>query len=132
MIARPPRLASWLLELLLAVPDRDYILGDLEEAYGRRAPQSPWRAGAWYWSQVPRNLRASVPGTSLTPLPQLILASASPRRSRLLAGLGIDLTVRPVDIDETPSPGEEPATYAQRLARQKAEEETRRGELVLA
>ena len=59
-MARPPRLASWLLQLLLAVPDRDYILGDLEEAYARRVPGSPWRAGAWYWSQVPRNLRASV------------------------------------------------------------------------
>ena len=33
---------------------------------------------------------------------QLVLASGSPRRRELLAGLGLDFVVRPSDIDETP------------------------------
>lgn len=68
----------------------------------------------------------------MPPLPQLVLASGSPRRSRLLAGLGLAPTVRPVDLDETPRDGEEPAVYALRLAKEKAEAVTAPGELVLA
>ncbi|MCK6525162.1 Maf family protein [Myxococcota bacterium] len=49
----------------------------------------------------------------------LTLASASPRRRQMLESLGYVLSVRPSDIDETPRPGEEPAAYAQRLAREK-------------
>jgi septum formation protein len=64
--------------------------------------------------------------------PQLILASASPRRRNLLADLGLELVVRPVDVDETPEEGEEPLTYVLRLARQKARAKAHPGELVLA
>src|SRR6185503_13409497 len=53
-------------------------------------------------------------------LPTLILASASPRRSALLAGLGLEFTVRATHIDETPRAGEEPAAVVERLAREKA------------
>ena len=53
-------------------------------------------------------------------MPALILASASPRRSQLLARLGIPFEVRPVsvieDVDST-----NPAIVASRLARMKAE-----------
>ena len=53
-------------------------------------------------------------------MPALILASASPRRSELLARLGIPFEVRPVsvieDVDST-----KPAIVASRLARMKAE-----------
>jgi septum formation protein len=51
----------------------------------------------------------------------LVLASASPRRSALLAQIGItpDRVTSP-DIDETPRPGELPRDYALRLARDKA------------
>ncbi|HTK70945.1 MAG TPA: nucleoside triphosphate pyrophosphatase [Croceibacterium sp.] len=53
--------------------------------------------------------------------PQLILASASPRRRELLARLGIEpVRVVHADIDETPRKGELPRDYAQRMARQKA------------
>ena len=52
--------------------------------------------------------------------PRLILASASPRRSELLAGLGVDFERRPVEIDESPSAGEEAEAYGHRLAREKA------------
>ena len=49
--------------------------------------------------------------------PQLVLASASPRRLDLLVQIGIqpDL-VSAADVDETPKIGELPASYARRLA----------------
>lgn len=50
----------------------------------------------------------------------LYLASASPRRRELLALLGVEFTVRPMHIPESPEPGESPQDYVQRLARQKA------------
>lgn len=50
----------------------------------------------------------------------LCLASASPRRRELLAGIGVGVEVRPVDIDETPRLGERPEAYVTRLAREKA------------
>ena len=54
--------------------------------------------------------------------PQLVLASASPRRRDLLAQIGIrpDL-VSAADLDETPKRDELPASYARRLAIAKAE-----------
>jgi septum formation protein len=53
-------------------------------------------------------------------VPLLTLASQSPRRRELLAGLGFTLEVRPAHTDETPRPGEPPAAYARRVAREKA------------
>jgi septum formation protein len=50
----------------------------------------------------------------------LVLASASPRRLQLLSSLGLQLEVSPVDIDETPGRGEDPAVLALRLAEAKA------------
>jgi septum formation protein len=52
--------------------------------------------------------------------PQVVLASASPRRRELLRLVGIEHTVIPPDIDEAHPPGEAPAVYAERLAREKA------------
>ena len=49
-----------------------------------------------------------------------LLASASPRRSELLAMIGVRFRAAPVAIDETPRPGEEPGPLAARLAREKA------------
>lgn len=65
-------------------------------------------------------------------LPNLVLASASPRRRDLLAGLGVRFTVRPVDVDERPRPGEDPHVYVLRLAEEKAAARAAPGELVLA
>ena len=62
----------------------------------------------------------------------LILASASPRRRELLAGLGLRFEVRSADVDETPLPGEQAEPYVVRLAREKAGAVARPGELVLA
>ena len=51
---------------------------------------------------------------------KLILASASPRRHALLAGIGLQFEVIPADIDEATKPGETPAGYVERMAREKA------------
>lgn len=52
---------------------------------------------------------------------KLILASASPRRSQLLAQIGITpAAIIPADIDETPLKGELPKELAERLAISKA------------
>jgi septum formation protein len=50
----------------------------------------------------------------------LVLASASPRRAELLAGMGIAFAVRPAVLDERPLPGEAPGATCMRLARGKA------------
>jgi uncharacterized protein involved in exopolysaccharide biosynthesis len=46
MASRPPRLADWLLQHLVAGPRQQSILGDLHEQYGRG------RSVAWYWRQT--------------------------------------------------------------------------------
>jgi septum formation protein len=53
-------------------------------------------------------------------VPRVVLASSSPRRRELLTLIGIRHEVRPADIDERVLPGEAPAVYAERLAREKA------------
>jgi septum formation protein len=54
--------------------------------------------------------------------PQLILASASPRRRELLAQVGITPDqIDPADIDETAGKDEEPGPLARRLAEAKAD-----------
>ena len=50
----------------------------------------------------------------------LILASQSPRRRALLAGLGLSFTVSPAHIDETPLEGETPEQLVTRLCQAKA------------
>ena len=50
----------------------------------------------------------------------LVLASNSPRRRQLLALTGWTFDVRPVEIDESPWPGEAPPDYVLRLAQSKA------------
>ena len=58
----------------------------------------------------------------MSPRPELVLASASPRRIELLALIGITPDrIDPADIDETPQKDETPARLAVRLARTKAQ-----------
>ncbi len=52
--------------------------------------------------------------------PELVLASASPRRFELLQQIGVICRVRPVDIPEIAQPGEAPQAFVERLAREKA------------
>ena len=57
----------------------------------------------------------------MNPKPELVLASASPRRIELLALIGIiPDRIDPADIDETPLKDETPSRLAVRLARTKA------------
>lgn len=63
----------------------------------------------------------------------LILASASPRRARILESLGLAFEVRPADVDESLLPGESPTAAVRRLARLKAAALKRRpGDCVIA
>ena len=67
------------------------------------------------------------------PAPDLILASASPRRRELIARLGIvPSAIAAAAIDETPHKAEVPRVYAQRMAREKAQAITGNGAFVLA
>jgi septum formation protein len=53
-------------------------------------------------------------------IPEIILASQSPRRLTLLTDLGLPITVMPSAVDETSLHGEQPDALAQRLALDKA------------
>jgi septum formation protein len=52
--------------------------------------------------------------------PRLVLASASPRRARILRGLGVSFRILVSHEDESVRPGEEGAAAVERLARAKA------------
>jgi len=56
----------------------------------------------------------------MTVLPQLYLASQSPRRAALLQQIGVHFEVLPVAVDEIITLTETPEHYAQRLALEKA------------
>ena len=58
--------------------------------------------------------------TDLNIPPKLHLASTSPRRREILASLGLDFDVVPVDVDETPLAGERPTDMVLRLSVAKA------------
>ncbi|HEX5057765.1 MAG TPA: nucleoside triphosphate pyrophosphatase [Kofleriaceae bacterium] len=63
----------------------------------------------------------------------LLLASASPRRRELLERVGVPLEVHPADVDEEPTPDEDPSAYVARIAKAKAIAVKRRpGQWVLA
>jgi len=53
------------------------------------------------------------------PSRSIVLVSASPRRADLLRRAGLEFTIRPSEVDETPFPGEAPGVLAERLARAK-------------
>ena len=66
-------------------------------------------------------------------MPDLVLASASPRRRELITRLGVvPVRVVAADIDETPRKAELPRDYAIRMAREKAEAAADPGAFVLA
>jgi septum formation protein len=66
----------------------------------------------------------------------LVLASRSPRRRDILQQAGIPFVVHPIDVDETPLPGERARDYVTRIAQEKAKAATAglagEGEIVLA
>lgn len=62
----------------------------------------------------------TAPVASSPAVPNLVLASQSPRRAHLLTMLGLTFDVVPAGIDEAYLPGETAAAHAERLAREKA------------
>jgi predicted permease len=49
----PPRLAEWLVRRIAPRGDRDVVLGDLHESFGRVAlSEGPAAARRWYWQQT--------------------------------------------------------------------------------
>ncbi len=60
-------------------------------------------------------------GSAEVALPEIILASRSPRRSELLRQIGVRFRIMPADIDESTRPEENPRSFVERLAREKAE-----------
>jgi septum formation protein len=65
-------------------------------------------------------------------LPNLVLASSSPRRRALLQALDLEFVVRPAHLEEAAQSGESPAQHVLRLARDKVRATAADGELVLA
>jgi len=63
---------------------------------------------------------------------KLILASGSPRRAELLKDAGQDFEIMVPQIDEAPLPGEAPAAFVCRTAREKAEAVTAPDAVILA
>lgn len=53
--------------------------------------------------------------------PVIVLASASPRRARILGELGVAFRIAPSNVDEALVPGEDGAATVLRLARKKAQ-----------
>jgi MAF protein len=52
-------------------------------------------------------------------LPEIVLASNSPRRREILGWTGLRFSTHAADVDETPQPGETPMEHVQRLAEAK-------------
>lgn len=57
---------------------------------------------------------------AMSDAPQIILASASPRRRELLAAMGVDFIVMPANVNEDPLPNETPLETQCRITREKA------------
>ena len=55
------------------------------------------------------------------PLPELVLASQSPRRQELLGLVGVTFRIQPADVDEAWQRGEDPRAYVERVAIDKAD-----------
>jgi septum formation protein len=64
-------------------------------------------------SPTPRDLQGKE-------VPNLVLASASPRRADVLRALGLDFTVDPTEVPEVRRSGEPAEAFVERLAREKA------------
>lgn len=56
MTSAPPRLALWILARATSARDRDEVIGDIIEDFGRLAATDPRAARAWCWRQARRAL----------------------------------------------------------------------------
>jgi putative ABC transport system permease protein len=95
MNAAPPSLAARLLAWRLSPAWREYVLGDLEEAFHARAAVSPRAARAWYWRQALRCLAAPPAAPAITP--------PSPNRDPFMLSIAADLRYALRVLLRTPS-----------------------------
>src|SRR3546814_4714474 len=86
----------------------DEVRGGTIQGTGRE-PERGWRAPDRGW-----------PRPAGYPSMMLHLASKSPRRRELLGRLGLEFGVLDLDVPEQREPGEGPADYVRRVAREKA------------
>ena len=64
----PPRLALWLLSWRIPEPDREFIIGDLLEAYDEQQANHDYRrARHWFWRETLHLSVARWPSTSIPP-----------------------------------------------------------------
>ena len=80
----PPRLARSLL-LLIPQPHREFVEGDLEEAYAARLPLGRSRAGAWYWGQVLATVPPVCAHAALVRLRKALTPTDPQRRTHAMA-----------------------------------------------
>ena len=71
---RTPQIATAILWILLPRAEREFLLGDLEEQYGRRYELNRLNAWIWYWGQLIRLRPSKIAAaahkpTTTTPLP---------------------------------------------------------------
>jgi septum formation protein len=70
-----------------------------------------------------------MPNQNVTFPPDIVLASASPRRCELLSRIGIRFAVEPSRVSEEVLPGETPEEHVVRLSRDKAREVAQRADV---
>ena len=92
----------------IAIPTPVARIPQLPKNKGQVSPMARSGTGAYFSEQ------AAILGF------MLYLASKSPRRRELLAQLGVDHGVLEVEVPEERQPGEPPADYVSRVAREKA------------
>lgn len=66
--------------------------------------------------------------SSILSLPEIVLASGSPRRSEILTSVGWSFVKEVADVDESEREGESPEDYVRRLSLEKASAVARRNE----
>jgi septum formation protein len=88
---------------------------------GRSVPRKSPRVNPWSRRAERPELQEGDQGMTMSTGTRWILASASPRRKEILAGLGMRFIVDPSTLPEPARrPGERPPAYAVRAAREKA------------
>ena len=93
MTPRPPRLAVWMVTHLLADEWTDFVVGDMEEEFARRARVSHASARAWFWRAALRCLIAPPPLGRHTQQLHASPPAGDPAVRTLLADLAYSLRV---------------------------------------
>jgi len=119
---------AWLMLLKILPPDMGKFFRTGDRLDGGALAAQPVSRGVCFRRQAPHQPPAALQASSLPlcstleemSLPDIVLASASPRRSQLLRQMGLSFRVKPVDADETLPAGAASAEAASELARRKA------------